>query len=176
MNIGKGFFRKLANDRLRFWKGLGRLIGPNPRHRFFRIDIAYHKKRHVAWVIEGIVAKIQVFCGDLRNAFHRTSDIDMQGVLRIQIFDDTEKLLPVRIVIIHLDFLTNDPFFFFDGFFCEIRGLNEIDQRFKVQLDLIGCRKKVAGFRETGKGIGRSPLLTKGLKDIAVFFFKQFVL
>ena len=61
-------------------------------------------------------------------------------------------------IFVHVDLLSDDPFFFLHIFIRKIRFLHEIKQRFNVVIDLLSSRKKVDSPFKARIGIHGSPL------------------
>ena len=82
---------------------------------------------------------------------------------------------PTRVIVAHLNFLSNDALFFLNTLLGEVRGLHEREQDFERFLIVGRAAEQVASLVERGERVGICPSLCVEVKHIAIFVFKQLV-
>ena len=108
--------RQSALDRFGRKKRLASLVLFDRIHHFFGREITDHQYVHIGWMVERVITDLEQFRRNCLDAVHRSGYIDGKRMFGIQITEQTVKKLPSRIILIHADFLGDDPFFLFSAF------------------------------------------------------------
>ncbi|MNP29082.1 hypothetical protein D3C76_1220900 [compost metagenome] len=78
-------------------------------------------------MIKRIVTRVQRFFGYRTNRFHRSRNIDVDGVFLVHCFNQSKIHTPVRIIGIHINLLCNNAFFLVHILVRKIRILHKVD-------------------------------------------------
>lgn len=107
--------------------------------------IASNGKRHIVEVIKCAVAAVEKIRRNMRNRIDRSRDVDAHGVHLVERPEAVEHHLPVRLILIHSDFLPDDALLLLHGLFRKIRRLHKIQQNLQRRLKITRAGEKIAG-------------------------------
>ena len=144
--------------------------------RGFNTMTAADTQCHVVEVIERVVAAVKVLRGDFRNALHRARNVVLDRVRVVHGAQQAEHHAPLRVIVIHFDFLADDAELFFNGLLCKIRGLHEVEQNLQRLLCVFRAGEQVARRLKRRIRVCGSTDLGIAAECVAVFAFKKLVL
>jgi len=117
------------------------------------IDVANNAQRHIGRTVERVVAVVQCFRRDARDALDRAGDGHARGRRAVQAGKEPFVDLPVRRILDHADLLTDDATFLFHAFVRKVRNGDKREQDAQVFFKMLGAVKVIARHRVGGKGV-----------------------
>ena len=142
----------------------------------FHSGVAGSSQHHIARGIKGLAAVVQHGGRDLGNALHRARDVAADGVAVVQTLEQAGDEPPVRAVVVHFDFLSDDALLLGDGLLGKIGVPYHAQQHVQAFVQLLGGGEQVAGAVKAGKGVGVGTGLCVLGKGVAVLVLEHFVL
>ncbi len=141
-----------------------------------RLHVPRDAQDHVVQVVKGPVAAVQKLRRDFGDAVGRARNVDFDRVRVVKRPQQVEQHAPLRVVVVHPDFLPDDALFLLHGLLRKIGGLDEIQQDFERLVDVGRAGKQKAGHVEGGIGVGGGPGLGKARERVALGALEQLVL
>jgi len=154
---------------------LGGLIVPDQLHHCFWRKRSHHQQQHVGRVVKRFVALVQHLLGDLGDGVNRAGDLDVDRIPLVHGFQQIHVHFPVRVVVVHGDFLPDDAFFLFHAGIGKVRLLHVIQQQVKVGLQLVSAGKQIRRAVEAGERVAGGAVLAELVHDIPVLLLKHFM-
>ena len=146
-------------------------------HHLVGINVAADHEHHIVKIVERVVAVIERFRCDVRDALDRAADVLAYRVMAVHTLEHTVKAAITRVVVIHPYFLGYYSYLVCDRLGREIGVSDEIYQLAKRRSVIVGAREEVRGLVERGVGVRIRAESRELLKRVAsVLVGKELVL
>ena len=117
------------------------------------IDVANNAQRHIGRAVERVVAVVQRFRRDTRDALDRAGDGNARGRRAVQAGKKPFVDLPVGRILDHADLLGNDAALLFHAFLRKVRHGDEGEQNAQVFFKMLGAVKVIARHGVGSEGV-----------------------
>ena len=177
LNIRLHNLRRLVRE-IALNSELRRLFEDTVRHleHFVNGHVARDGERHIIQVVKRVVAAIQKVGRDLRNRINGPCDINAHGMHLIERAQAVEHDLPVRLILVHPNFLPDNALLLLHGLLREIWRLHKVQKDLQRCLEIARTGKKVAGAFKRCVGIGGRARLRIAGEGVEILAFKELVL
>ena len=139
------------------------------------VHVADNAEHHVFGVVKRLVAGVERFSADLRDAFHRAGNGNAGGGGAVETFEQLFVDLPVGRVLDHADFLTDDAALFFYAFVRKIGDGDEGEEDAEVFFKMLRAVKVVRGDGVARKSVGFRAVLRQLDEGVAVLCVEHLV-
>ena len=136
------------------------------------LKIARQGKTHISQVIKRVVATIQQLWRNFSDTFHSARYIDPDWMIPIHGPQKIEHYAPLRVVIVHFNFFSNDSLLFLNSLLCKVRRLYKVQQNLQRFIQLIGAGEKVTSGFKRGERVGIGSCFGVSFEGVPFFALK----
>ena len=140
-----------------------------------RVHVADDAQGHVAGLVEGIVALVEGFGGDVGDGLPAPGQGDAQGVVLVQRPLEVLVHPPGGVVFYHLNLLPDDALLLVHALLGEIALRDKGEQGAQVLLEPLGAVKIVSRHGRRREGVGRGAVGGEFLQGVALLGVEHLV-